>query len=73
MGGALRDLVSQLTASGDLGGALDPVVAGYAFVYHLEVGLLFASLAAIGPLVGQRGFVPVRPSHGRFGLADFPG
>ncbi|MFZ8885412.1 MAG: BCD family MFS transporter [Steroidobacteraceae bacterium] len=73
MGGALRDLVSQLTAAGHLGGALDPVVAGYAFVYHLEVGLLFASLAAIGPLVGQRGFTPVRSPPGRFGLAEFPG
>jgi BCD family chlorophyll transporter-like MFS transporter len=48
---------------------------GYSFVYHMEIFLLFATLAAIGPLVRKGRFQPDTGSlqHGRFGLADFPG
>jgi BCD family chlorophyll transporter-like MFS transporter len=74
-GGALRDVVSHLAANGSLGPALsDPSVA-YSVVYHLEIGLLFAALAAIGPLAR---YSPARPdpsagaSANRFGLADLP-
>jgi MFS transporter, BCD family, chlorophyll transporter len=72
-GGALRDAVSHLAANGTLGPALsDPSVA-YSVVYHLEIGLLFAALAAIGPLAR---YSPAPPHPGdastRFGLADLP-
>jgi BCD family chlorophyll transporter-like MFS transporter len=44
---------------------------GYSAVYHLELVLLFATLAAIGPLVRD-----LRAQGGdrrNFGLAEFPG
>jgi len=50
LGGTLRDLVGGLAASGSLGPALSGVAIGYQFVYQLEIGLLFATLIAIGPL-----------------------
>jgi BCD family chlorophyll transporter-like MFS transporter len=78
LGGALRDLFSYLAESGALGAALAGRGAGYAFVYHLELLMLFATLAAIGPLV--RRHRPASLTHTqpgterqRFGLAEFPG
>ena len=50
-GGALRDLVSHLAVTGALGPALADPSAGYGAVYHVELALLFAGLAAVGPLV----------------------
>ena len=69
-GGALRDIVSSLAANGVLGPALTGPSTGYAFVYHLEVIILFATLAVIGPLAAfKRRDVD---SKSRFGLAEFP-
>lgn len=75
LGGALRDGVGHLASSGVLGEALQTPAAGYGFVYHLELALLFATLIVLGPLVRNR-----RPSSHtttevpqRFGLADLPG
>jgi BCD family chlorophyll transporter-like MFS transporter len=59
-----------LAADGSLGPALADASVGYAFVYHLEIALLFATLVAIGPLV--RTATDPR-SKSRFGLAEFPG
>ena len=71
-GGALRDLFSEVAASGVLGPLVAGPGAGYAFVYYLEVLLLFATLAAIGPLAAfTRQNSSGRTS--RFGLAEFPG
>jgi len=78
LGGALRDAVGHLALSGALGEALVMPATGYAFVYHLELALLFATLAVLGPLVTRRTPTPP-PSDAsgaeprRFGLADFPG
>jgi BCD family chlorophyll transporter-like MFS transporter len=72
LGGAVRDIVSDLAARGALGPALDGPATGYGFVYHLEIGLLFATLVALGPLVGRFGEqLPGRSSA--IGLAEFPG
>jgi BCD family chlorophyll transporter-like MFS transporter len=71
LGGALRDVVSGLAAQGALGPALTGPATGYSFVYHIEIGLLFATLAAIGPLVRSTSD-QAQPSS-RFGLAEFPG
>ncbi len=49
--GLLRDGIASLAASGALGTALVGPATGYTVVYHLELGLLFATLVAIGPLV----------------------
>jgi MFS transporter, BCD family, chlorophyll transporter len=51
LGGALRDVVSHLADAGKLGSALADPATGYSFVYHIELGLLFITLIAIGPLV----------------------
>ena len=72
-GGALRDAVSSLAAQGALGPALTGPSVGYSFVYHLEIGLLFATLIAIGPLVRSAPQESRTPATGRFGLAEFPG
>jgi BCD family chlorophyll transporter-like MFS transporter len=73
-GGALRDGVGALASSGALGQALVGPATGYTFVYLVEILLLFATMAAIGPLVR---FLPdarpeLRPST-KLGLAEFPG
>ncbi|MBS0374653.1 MAG: BCD family MFS transporter [Proteobacteria bacterium] len=54
LGGALRDLVGSAASHGLLGPALADPSTGYCVVYHLEIGLLFATLAAVGPLVRLR-------------------
>jgi BCD family chlorophyll transporter-like MFS transporter len=72
LGGAIRDAVAGLAAQGALGPALTGPAAGYGVVYHLEILLLFATLAAIGPLVRPGGALPSQPPS-RFGLAEVPG
>lgn len=72
LGGILRDLVHGLAMGGALGPALALPTTGYAFVYHLEIGLLFITLVALGPLV-RRGRATVGRPAAPFGLAQFPG
>jgi len=71
-GGAIRDIVSGLASAGVFGPAMNDASAGYSFVYHLEILLLFATLVAIGPLVRHAPAGTGR-SPSRFGLAEFPG
>ncbi|MDJ0628118.1 MAG: MFS transporter [Rhodobacter sp.] len=73
VGGTLRDGVNGLALSGRLGEALNTASAGYSFVYHLEIALLFATLIVLGPLV-RIAYQP-QPNQGaagKIGLADFP-
>ncbi|MEO1293324.1 MAG: PucC family protein, partial [Pseudomonadota bacterium] len=71
LGGALRDLVGVWGASGALGPGMSAAYAGYSFVYHLELLLLFATLIALGPLCGSK---HTKTNENReFGLAEFPG
>ncbi|MFQ6551090.1 PucC family protein [Aestuariibius insulae] len=70
LGGAIRDLVTLLTANGQFGEALATPATGYSAVYHLEIGLLFITLIALGPLVRRR--MLTGQAEGSFGLADFP-
>ena len=49
--GVVHDLVSTLAMQGAFGDALTDPATGYSFVYAIEIVLLFATLAAIGPLV----------------------
>ena len=70
MGGALRDVINAAALNGNLGEALQSASTGYSVVYHLEIGLLFATLIALGPLVRAR---PLTETSARpLGLADFP-
>ncbi len=72
LGGALRDVVTSMASRGMLGAGLSDPSVGYSVVYHLEIGLMFATLIAIGPLV--RMSTEQRLHQGpKFGLAEFPG
>ena len=70
-GGFVRDGVNLLVDPSGHGALVAPA-AGYGVVYHIEIGLLFAGLIAIGPLVG-RDHSPSTPMLRRVGLADLPG
>ena len=70
LGGGIRDSVQTAADAGALGGALDDPATGYSVVYHAEIGLLFLTLVALGPLV-RRTDQP-QPKEARIGLADFP-
>ncbi len=72
LGGALRDVMAGLSANGSLGPALVGADTSYLIVYHLEIALLFATLAAIGPLVRTAGDAS-RQTPAHLGLADYPG
>ncbi len=50
IGGAMRDVIGHLAMQGRFGAALVGHATGYASVYLCEIGLLFATLVAIGPL-----------------------
>jgi len=74
LGGFVRDAVNLAVEAGLAGSALSAPAAGYGVVYHIEIGLLFASLIALGPLVGRArrratNHQPIR----RFGIAELPG
>lgn len=70
IGGALRDIVNAAATSGALGDALNSPATGYSVVYHIEIGLLFVTLIALGPLVRARPLSDTTPAPR--GLADFP-
>jgi BCD family chlorophyll transporter-like MFS transporter len=70
-GGGIRDVFTTLSSSGVLGAGLTGPSVGYGVVYYLEILLLFATLVAIGPLVGRSETVQDRPLP-RLGLADLP-
>ncbi|MEM8632579.1 MAG: PucC family protein [Pseudomonadota bacterium] len=77
LGGTIRDIVASLANSGALGSAMDTAGAGYQVVYHLEIGLLFFTLIALGPLVRtvrapNPGPETSGSDPGKFGLAEFP-
>ena len=71
IGGVLRDVVGALADNGSLGPALTGPAVGYGFVYHLEIGLLFAALIAIGPLARHASNQP-HSIPTKFGIAEFP-
>jgi BCD family chlorophyll transporter-like MFS transporter len=49
-GGLIRDGISALAMRQDFGATLADPATGYGAVYMLEIGLLFATLIALGPL-----------------------
>jgi MFS transporter, BCD family, chlorophyll transporter len=70
IGGTLRDLVNHAAGNGVFGEALATPATGYSVVYQIEIGLLFITLIALGPLVKARAMTP-GPSV-RLALSDFP-
>lgn len=74
LGGAIRDLVAAF-ATGSDASLLTSRAAGYTTVYAIEVLLLLAGLAAIGPLVGRARRSSTRSGDSAdqpFGLREFP-
>ena len=71
-GGTLRDLVSHIVDAG-LFGPLHDVSLGYTVVYHVEIALIFLTLAVLGPLV-RIGIPQSKPDQGqaRLRLTEFP-
>jgi BCD family chlorophyll transporter-like MFS transporter len=51
-GGLIRDGVSSLASRDVFGPSLADPATGYGAVYLIEIALLFATLIAVGPLVG---------------------
>ena len=70
IGGALRDIVNSAALNGSLGEGLNSAATGYSVVYHLEIGLLFATLIALGPLVRAHPITETKPQPLK--LAEFP-
>ena len=70
LGGILRDVVNTLGQSGALGAAMTDPSVGYSTVYHIEIGLLFVTLIALGPLT--RRFHPEAEASRKIGLSEFP-
>ena len=73
LGGTFRDWIGTIAQSGVWGEGLNTPAAGYAFVYHTEIGLLFVTLIILGPLVRKAG-PPTDPDPqiAKIGLADLP-
>jgi BCD family chlorophyll transporter-like MFS transporter len=74
-GGTIRDVVGHLATAGALGPALNDPSLGYSVVYHFEIGLLFATLVVLGPLV-RVGILnvkkPTNSTEAQLRLAEFP-
>ena len=68
--GMLRDLLSTLVERGALGDGVTGPAVSYLIVYHIEIVLLFATLAVIGPMVRSHRGAARQPG---FGLAHHPG
>jgi BCD family chlorophyll transporter-like MFS transporter len=73
IGGTMRDWIGAIAQTGVWGEGLNTPAAGYAFVYHAEIGLLFVTLMYLGPLVRKAG-PPNQPDPkaAKIGLADLP-
>ena len=73
IGGASRDGVGHYAMEGAFGPALATPAFGYSFVYHIEIGLLFATLIALGPLVRTTMLNPKLTSDtAKTGIVEFP-
>ncbi|MEO0342652.1 MAG: PucC family protein [Pseudomonadota bacterium] len=72
LGGTIKTTVSTLAESGALGEVLNRAGTGYSVVYHIEIGLLFATLIALGPMVRRTPLQPANHNIEKIGLSDFP-
>lgn len=73
VGGGLRDSVGTYAMEGHFGALLATKAFGYAFVYQLEIAVLFATLLALAPLVRVTVFnAQTKANAARLGLVDFP-
>lgn len=70
-GGALKDGTEALVRGGWFGDGLDHNALGYSLVYHIEILLLFVTLAVLGPIAAHARQVEAGQDR-KFGLAAFP-
>lgn len=72
-GGVLRDVVNHAVDRGFMGN-LGDFSLGYSVVYHIEIALLFLTLAVLGPLVRIGAVTPATQDQGKaqLRLAEFP-
>ncbi|WP_293573274.1 PucC family protein [Phaeobacter sp.] len=73
-GGGLKDVIGSMAQAGTFGATLNTPSIGYAFVYHIEILLLFATLILLAPLVRLSFKRPIKAgTHpDKLGLAEFP-
>ena len=71
IGGAIKDSVEAIVSTGVLGQALDQTAIGYSVVYHIEILLLFITLAVLGPIAAHTRQEDINKDN-KFGLAAFP-
>jgi BCD family chlorophyll transporter-like MFS transporter len=69
LSGIIRDGVGALALAGALGPGLVDPATGYSIVWHIEIGLLFLCLIALGPLARRASENVTRAT---FGLTEFP-
>lgn len=73
IGGGLRDSMGALAMDGHFGALFATKAFGYAFVYQIEIFILFATLIAMAPLVKVSVFTAKPQSEApQMGLAEFP-
>ncbi|MED5473581.1 MAG: PucC family protein [Pseudomonadota bacterium] len=74
LGGIIKDSVGSMAIKGDLGVGLISPATGYIFVYHLEILIIFVSIAVLGPLAQQINRInrSKKIENGEFGLSELP-
>lgn len=73
IGGGLRDSIGAYALHGGFGPVFEAPAFGYAFVYLIEILVLFVTLIALAPLVRVTLFNPQSQSNpAPMGLVDFP-
>ena len=73
IGGGLRDIVGTYAKQVHLGHLFAIKTFGYAFVYQLEIVMLFVTILALAPLVRVTLFnEQSKANAARLGLVDFP-
>ncbi|WP_304610424.1 MULTISPECIES: BCD family MFS transporter [Sphingosinicellaceae] len=70
LAGIFRDVVTGMAMRGDLGTALTGPASAYGLLYGIEIILLFATLAAIGPLALPN-YSPQNANR-KFGMSELP-
>nr|WP_295662883.1 BCD family MFS transporter [Polymorphobacter sp.] len=71
LAGIFRDVVTDMALRGDLGTALTGPASAYGLLYGFEIILLFATLAAIGPLALPN-YTSQTAENRMFGLSERP-
>lgn len=71
LGGMIKDGVEAAVHAGWFGQSLDNNAIGYSIVYHIEILLLFVTLAVLGPIASHSRRTKAMKNN-KFGLAMFP-